>query len=422
MAGLSPVMDLKVKYAKNKHQILFHEDLTSKYLHLSTGYGGGKSHALVMKLIQLSIKNRDYNGGLVCPSYADFKRDMMVLIEEICDRNRIKFRYHKTEHWYSFPWTSGKIYIATGEKALKGPNWAFACINELTLLEFERFREVIARVRLKKASYPQIASCGTPEGLLTGFYSFFIENPGPNTRIIYGSTDDNLHNLNADYISSLETAYDQRQLEAFRHGRFVNMQGNRFYYSYSHETNSCLTKEDQGNPILVSCDFNVDPMVATIWQWQMDGSIHAVNEIVLKENADTNKLATALKARGYTPERTEIYPDPAGNARSTKGQPDIVILRNHGFFNIKVRSKAPPFRRRQLNVNNLFEKRKLFINIKACPTMHRDLLLCTQDQVTLEKEKSSPELTHSSDGLDYMADILFEFSGKKPETSIYKLR
>lgn len=414
---------LKLVYKKNRHQDIFHNDVATKFLHLSGGYGSGKSFALIQKMFWLSWKNRHFNGGLVCPSYAEFKRDIMILIEEICERNRIKYKYHKTEHWYRFPWSNGRIFVATGEKQIKGPNWAFAVINELTLLPFERYREVIARVRLKKARYPQIASCGTPEGLLTGFYSFFIEQPDPRAKVVYGSTDDNLVNLSDDYVQSLESAYDQRQLEAYRHGQFVNILGNRFYYCYDpqrHDNKDLV--EDPDAPVLVSMDFNVDPMVATIWQWQSDGSIGAVDEIVLKLNADTNKMAQALMARGYHPDRTTIFPDPAGNARSTKGQPDVVILKNHGYYNIKVRSQAPPFRRRQLNVNNLMEKLRVRLNIKKCPALHRDWLLCTQDLVTLEKEKSSPELTHSSDGADYMFDILFEFSGYKPQTSVFKLR
>lgn len=414
-------MNAKIIYKKNKHQQIFHEDVKTKFLHLSGGYGCGKSFALIQKMFWLSWKNRHFNGGLVCPSYADFKRDIQILIEDICEKNRIKYKYHKTEHWYRFPWSKGRIFVATGEKPLKGPNWAYAVVNELTLLNFERFREIISRVRVKKSRYPQIATCGTPEGLLTGYYSFFIESPADNVRVVYGSTDDNMQNLSEDYIRSLESAYDKRMLEAYRHGQFVNIQGNRFYYSYSEKNYGNEIHEDEG-PVLISMDFNVDPMVATIWQWQIDGSLCAVNEIVLKQNADTNKMATALKERGYTPERVEIFPDPAGRARSTKGQPDLVILKNHGFDNIRVRSSAPPFRKRQLNVCNLFDKLKLKVNTKMCPWLHRDLLLVTQDPSTLEKEKSSPELTHSSDGLDYLCDLIFEFSGKKPESNIFKLR
>lgn len=412
----------RILYKQNKHQQIFHSDLETKFLHLSGGYGSGKTFGLIQKTFQLSRLNRNLNGGLVCPSFADFKRDVMVLIEEVCDQNRIKYKYHKTEHWYRFPWSSGRVFVATAEKPLKGPNWAFAAINELTLLPFDRYREVISRVRLKKASHPQIASCGTPEGLLSGYYKFFIEEPNKRSKVIYGSTDDNLINLNEDYLQDLESAYDSVALQAYRHGAFLNIQGNRFYYSFADEKNLCQSTENSDEPVLISMDFNVDPMVATIWQWQQGGTLDAVDGIVLPQNADTKKMCVAMMQRGYTPDRVTIFPDPAGNARSTKGQPDLVILRNAGYDNIKVRSVAPPFRKRQLNVNNLLEKGTIRVNKKLAPFMYRDFLLCTQDIVTLEKEKSSPELTHASDGADYMLDLLFEFSGRKPQSYQTKIR
>lgn len=416
-------MKLEIKCKLNPSQQELINDMTTKYLHLSGGYGSGKTTGLTHKLFKLSWKNRDINGGLVCPSYADFKRDVKLSIEQECDLNKIKFFYHNSEHWYQFPWSQGKIFVATAEKPLKGPNWGFALINELTLIPFERYRETIARVRVKRARYPQIASCGTPEGLLTGYYKFFIEEPDASSKVLYASTDENLHNLSGDYIKSLQSAYDQRQLEAYRHGKFINSIGNRFYYSYDPEKNNDVnTKEDLNFPVMVSMDFNVDPMVANVWQWQNSGALASVGEIILRENADTNKMAQALIARGYTPDRTEIYPDPAGQSRSTKGQPDVVILKNHGFYNIKVRPAAPPFRKRQLNVCNLFEKQKIVINPKSCPWLHRDLLLCTQDQVSLIKDKSSPELTHNSDAMDYLMDIVFEFSGRKPQSGQFRIR
>lgn len=416
-------MNQRIRYKQNPHQKIFHQDDDAKFLHLSGGYGSGKTFGLVQKAFKLMIRNRHLPGGLVCPSYSDFKRDVMETIDQVCMENKINYFYHKGEHWYKFPWSRGKLFIATAEKQIKGPNWAFALINELTLIPFDRYREIIARVRLKKAVKPQIASCGTPEGLLSGYYQFFIENPQMGAKVVYGSTLDNKENLSDDYIESLRSAYDDRMLKAYMEGEFINTLGGRFYYNYDQKLNvDNSVHEDANYPVLISMDFNVDHMAATVWQWQNDGSLCAVGELILKNNADTNKMALALKSSGYTPERTTIYPDPAGNARSTKGQPDVQILKNHGFYDIKVRSAAPLFRKRQLNVNNLFDKRKIKINMSMCPGLHRDLLLCTQDPETLEKEKSAPDLTHSSDGMDYLMDLVFPYSGTKPISSVFSVR
>lgn len=415
-------MALHLKYMRNPHQKEFHEDVTSMYLHMSGGYGSGKSFALIPKFIQLMDLNKDLPGGLVCPSYTDFMTDMNPAIEEFMDKKQIKFKYHKTEHWYKFPWSKAKLYVKSAEKQIKGPNWAFAVINEVTLIDFARYQEIIARVRLKMATHPQIASNGTPEGLFSGYYDFFIENPRKGARVIYGDTRDNLQNLSSSYVESLHQAYDERMLEAYMSGKFISMVGNAFYYSYSDKNVDSTMVEKEDYPVFITMDFNVDPMVATIWQYQADGSLGAVNEIILKQNADTNKMCTAMVSRGYVPDRVSIFPDPAGNARSTKGRPDNVILKEHGYYDIRVKGAAPNFRKRQLNVNNLLEKVRLKVNKLKCPWMHRDLLLCAQNTITLEKMKDNPELTHSSDGLDYMCDILFPFSGAKPSGSVVKIR
>lgn len=419
-------MILKWDYKKSQSQSDFQTDLMSAFLHFSAGFGAGKSYALCMKLFQLSYLNRPYAGGLMATSYQDFMRDIYPMIDELCFKHKIQYHYHKTQHWYKFPWSRGKVYVVTAENKIRGPNWAFGLINELTLIDFSRFQDFIGRVRVKGAKHPQIASCGTPEGVLTGYYDFFIDKKSPNVKVVYGNTMDNADNLSPAYIESLKLAYDEKTLEAYMAGKFINMTGNQFYYAFNTERNEDRSLAlDDGN-VHCAMDFNVDYMSATLWNLRSDSKglpkIIGADEIVLEQNADTKKMAEALFARGYDPDRTIIYPDPAGNARSTKGQPDIEILKQAGFYNIKVRTKAPPMRRRQLNVCNLLEKGRIVYNPLKMPNLRKDFLLVEQDKVTLEKVKKNPALTHTSDGVDYMCDILFPFSGNKPSSQVYQLR
>ncbi len=132
-------------------------------------------------------------------------------------------------------------------------------------------------------------------------------------------------------------------------------------------------------------------------------------------------MIQALAARGYTPSNSVIYPDPAGQARSTKGQPDIVILRQAGFH-VEHKSRAPSFRTRQLNVNNLLDKGLIQFNPDLMPDVRKDFEGVEQDKVTLEKKKTNPNLTHFSDGVDYLCDILFPFTGDRKQISEVKIR
>ena len=415
----------RIKYKRNKHQQEFHSDIESKRLHLSSGFGGGKTYALIMKMLQLTKLNRDVHGGLMCPSYTEFTKDVKPLAEMIFDENRIPYNYHGQEHYYSFPWTKGKVYVVSARDKIRGPNWGFAVVNELTLCPLVRYKEILGRVRVKKAKVPQVASVGTPEGMASEYYDYMIENPRDNFRIIYGDTRDNLQNLTEDYVNDLVQDYDSVMQDAYIRGLWVNMSGNRFYYSYEPDRNDDPTIEyNPYSTVHISLDFNVDPMAAVCWHY--DGRhIKAFDEITLENidgGADTKKMAQAILARGYEPDSVIIYPDPAGNARSTKGQPDIKQLRECGFHNIRVKTKAPGMRTRQLNVNNLLEKGVIKLHPGKCKRLRKDLLSVEQNTVTLEKDKKNPALTHHSDGMDYMCDILFPFSGNRNRSTVQRFR
>jgi hypothetical protein len=428
-----------MRYKRNPHQAEFHEDVTSKFLHLSSGFGGGKSFAVVQKTFQLSYLNKNIPGGIVVPSIADFKKDLLPLFEEILETNRIRYRYHATDKWFKFPWSSAKAHVATAEKKIRGPNWGWCTINELTLIAHERYKEAIGRVRIKKATHPQIASSGTPEGTAHWAYETFVDQPIKNSRIIYGDTRNNLLNLNDDYVDALESSYDEIMLDAYLKGLFVNMTGKRFYYAYDPAKNDNKSIEQiPGEEVHVSLDYNVSPMVATLWNIfpvrTKNGTplIHpngqpllkcqAFDSIVIEDGADTAKMCKAFDAYGLDPSTTTIYPDPAGRNRSTQGPPDNTILKNHGWHKIRVRLSAPQFRKRQLNVCNLLAKVLIQIHPVKCRPLKRDFEAVEQDKVTYDKIKDNPKLTHASDGADYMFDILFPLSGKKPESRTTKIR
>lgn len=407
----------------NKHQQQFFFDKHHKLLHLSTGFGGGKTFVLCQKLLQLSFANAPHPGGLVAPDFKEFKRDVLPEMEKILEDNDIAYTYHKTEHWFQFPWTAGKLFVLSADKKIRGPNWAYAGINEVTLIPLVRYKEVIGRVRVKGAPQPQIISVGTPEGFASEYHDYFIENPPNNLKIIYGATDDNADNLADDYIKTLEESYDTKMIEAYRKGLWVNMAGSLFYYAYNPLKNEDENIEPQKNAgFLCSMDFNVDPFCATLWQY--DGyKIYGVDQVELKgsEGYSTKNMIQALISRGYRPDNTVIYPDPAGKQRDTKGKPDVVQLREAGFA-VNVRNAAPSFRTRQLNVNNLLDKGRIVINPKRCKGLKRDFQGVEQDILTLEKKKSNLSLTHFSDGLDYMTDILFPFKAPVKQSTVERFR
>lgn len=400
----------------------FFDDDHTKFLHLSAGYGFGKTRSLVYKLLKLSILNAPYDGGLIVPSYADFTRDVKVAIDDVCNEHSIPYEFHGSEHRYTFPWSSGCLRVFTAEKKLRGPNLAYAGINEVTLISLERYREVIGRVRIKDAPYPQIVSSGTPEGLSSDYYEIFVEKPMKNSRCLYGDTRDNAHNLNPNYIQSLFDTYPHAMIDAYMKGLWVNLAGNRFYFEYDPKKNDEINKPDDDLPFLIGMDFNVAYLSASIWQMWGDRMV-GMDEIVLEggEGFKVDNMITALKARGYGPKNCIICPDPAGKSRNTSGKTEVEIL-EHAGYTVKTRSAAPRFRERQINMNNLFEKKRIVINPVTMPKTKKDFMAVEMDVVTLEKVKRNPKLTHLSDGADYLIDLYFPFMNHRTKNDVVRIR
>tara|TARA_R100000655_G_scaffold91655_1_gene132534 strand:+ start:2545 stop:3747 length:1203 start_codon:yes stop_codon:yes gene_type:complete len=158
------------------------------------------------------------------------------------------------------------------------------------------------------------------------------------------------------------------------------------------------------------CDFNVDFMSAVLCTQYTDGTIHYYDEIRLK-NSNTEQMARKMKA---IEPNIEVYPDPAGSARSTtSNRSDHHILKDYGFL-IRAK-KAHPSHIDRLNALN----RKL-LDAEGNVTMTIDskckYLIKDLEQVQRDKkggiDKSNMELTHSLDACSYAISYKFPVISK----------
>lgn len=400
----------------------FYHDDTTRFLHLSGGYGSGKTTVLAHKLLKLSILNAPYDGGLVVPTFADFKNDFLPVIEGILEDNGIDFEYHGTDHKFKFPWSKGFLRVFTADKKIRGMNVAFIGVNELCLISKERYLEAIGRVRIKQAKFPQVVSSSTPEGYASPYYNIFVENPWRGSKILYMNTMENAHNLDPNYIQSLKDSYPKQLIDAYLHGLWVSLSGNRFYYAYSPDANDKINEPDWDNQFYCAMDQNVDPFCASIWQ-RVGNKFLGIEEIKLSggDGFRVENMTSALKARGYTGRNTIICPDPTAKNRSVNGAPVREILEREGY-QVIMRNVAPRFRERNINMNKHFEKKLIEINPKTMTGLKKDLIAVEMDQVNFEKSKKNQELTHFSDGLDYFIDCYSPFNSHRTSNSVSKIR
>jgi hypothetical protein len=392
-------------------------------------HNSGKSHVGVRKAIQLSALNQGHPGGFLCPSYSDFRKDIKPLFEEILEEHMglqegNHWWFHKTHKEYRFAWNKKPLYIFTGENPIAGPNLAYCVINEYSLMKWERINEMLRRVRVAGAKYKQKVLVGTPEDT-HGWLEEFIENqqnenetnPG-HFRLVYADTREN-HHVDADYRRQLELMLDDQQLKVFAGGQIVKLGSDYFYYSYSDSENVEEFEEDPLAPIHVALDFNVGKMCASFNQIKFingQKKLFCFDELKLTGNSNTYTMRDALLAR-YPRERMIITCDASGKNRSSAAvetlMSDVAILRDKGL-QVRFKTVNLGFRHRQLLMNGLFHNKHMIIS-KKCKEVRRDFKTVKQIKATFEKDKKNEELTHFSDGLDYLCD--FEF--KLPERTNY---
>lgn len=409
---------VKVKYQKNSPQSLFHKDTVSKYLVYAAGLGSGKTYGLCMKMLQLSVLNKDVAGGLLCPSYSDYKKDILPTFQEIFEENGLTghVRIHHTDKTIYFPWSKAPLYIFTGEKPIAGPNLGYCGINEFSLIQWDRINEMMRRVRVKEAKYAQRCFAGTPEDI-HGWFEDFVESneDNPDFRLIKGKTTDNPH-LDPEYVEHLRRTLDPIQFRLFAEGELVNMNSQAFYYAYDPKKNHHPCEFIEGETIYINIDFNVGNMNASVCH-KIDDVSYFFDEIVLKEySSDTYAMINEILKRYSKWKRYLVITcDFSGSARKTTGAPDVVVLRQaFGTELVRYRKRGNvPLRKRQVLVNGLLANEKILINPKKCPTLIKDLRKVRQKNDDFIKEKTNPDLTHQSDTLDYYCDFEYELQTRQ---------
>ena len=147
---------------------------------------------------------------------------------------------------------------------------------------------------------------------------------------------------------------------------------------------------------------------------------HFFDEIKLEsaglKYADTEKLGIAIKNR-YPIEDIIVTCDAAGNSRKTSGISDVQALEALGFT-VRFTRTNPRLRERQLLVNGLCAHSRIKIDPK-CKHLIKDFSKVQQNKADFTKVKDKDhQLTHMSDGADYLLNWEFNLGLKKRSRTI----
>jgi len=210
-------------------------------------------------------------------------------------------------------------------------------------------------------------------------------------------------------IESARRTLDPRTFRQEFEASFEGATG-RVYYAYQAEKHmDSRIQLDPALPIVLSCDFNVDPCIWVLAQTN-GREVFVFDEIALRNTNTLEMGREFLRRYGAHKGGIIVYGDSAGSARSTTGKTDYVILAELGLSTQRIRRSNPPVKDRVNAVNsmleNVREERRLFHHPR-CRYLKKDFesVVWTGDGASIDK--SNFERTHASDALGYFIEYEF---------------
>jgi Terminase large subunit, T4likevirus-type, N-terminal/Terminase RNaseH-like domain len=393
--------------------------LLNKYRAFVAGFGSGKTFVGCMAQCIHVWEHPRVNQGYFAPTYPLIRDIFYPTIEEVAYGFGLRVEImesNKEVHFYRGNQYRGTTICRSMDKpnSIIGFNIGNALIDEFDVLEIPKamqaWRKIIARMRYKKDGLRNgIDITTTPEGF-RATHKLFVDDVSArpalatNYGLVQASTYDNEANLPPNYIDSLIEAYTAELAQAYIDGQFVNLTSGTVYRNFDRKR--CASDETirAKEPLFIGMDFNVMKMAATVYVQRPNGW-HAVAE--LKDIFDTPDMVRTIKERWQVlGHRIVVYPDPTGKNRETMdaSKSDIALLHQAGF-DVRANHSSPAIKDRVNSTNKRFELGKLFVNVRACPTVANCLERQAYDDNGEPDKKAG--FDHQNDATSY--PIVYEF-------------
>ncbi len=366
-------MSKTIKLKATQPQADFH-NLETKYSLFVSGFGAGKSEALINQAIIDASESPQALIGLYAPT-TDLAR--LILAPRLCarlDEIGLEYVYNKVENTVKVKGGQfGSFILRTLDRPerIVGYETYRSHIDELDTLPFQKasdaWNKVIARNRQRpkgiKEPFNRVSAYTTPEGFKFAHHRW-VTYKNKLYGMIKASTRSNPF-LPADYIDALVDTYPAELVKAYIDGEFVNLTSGTVFRSYDRQAHDSNVRPSQEDVLFIGMDFNIDHMAATIWVRR--GDKHIVGDEI-SDAYNTPAVIDIIRAR-YPNNRVIVYPDSSGKSRDTRGgasESDIALLQEAGF-ECRFRPTNPRIKDRVMAMNKALEDGKIRVNATACP-------------------------------------------------------
>lgn len=399
------------------------------------GFGSGKTASIPLRWLSLiywraNTQNKRCKMMIIEPTKEMVRDVLLPVLDEFFDRHGIEHSYHKTYFNYTIKIKrNGLVFRYTAwlrssdtPEALTGKT-----VTDIIIDEFDKkhpiehqqkvWNECISRIR--KADYGTCAIVTTPEGYKYTYELYKEPYMGIAKKgfyLIKAKTYENKF-LPSDYVESLYSQYSAELVKQYIEGEFVNVTQGKVYYAYDRDINNTSRGYRDDLPIILSVDFNVNPMHWVIIQNE-NGKDYVIDEL-FERNTTTRYMAEKIAAKYGKNKLYLIYGDYYGNSNDTRSlTTDYDIISSILPNNIKSVKPNPAVVDRINAVNGRLKNSKgehhLFVNSANCPMLTLDFEQVVWDEKKREiDKKSNSDRTHGTDALGYYIEYKYSLKGSQ---------
>lgn len=407
-------------------QTEFVSNFKDQFIAFVGGNRCGKTFGGSEKVFLLSeINGREKSTNILCvePTYEMAIQTLKPAIENIFEYYGVDISYNGSEHKFTIPeFNNSLIYLRSGDRPqrIESGKYSAVWVDEPAQCKKEVFQRIITRLNDKDAIVKQILLTGTPEGL--NHYYKEITRTDPKTgkqiyKVILGSVDEIKLNAGEDHIGRLESNLDPLVLREKLYGDFLNTTSGRVYYAFEEKHVIDSYEINYGLPVIISCDFNVNPCIFNLHQIVGD-KVYTFHEFV-KYNANTpymcDDLESYFKSRPQFP-AYHFYGDYTSTAQRTTATSwtDWAIIENR-FKNYpgyrKFLVPNPHVKERVETQNGMFAHDRHKI-LRVCKYLIDDFRQVVWDKNGHDLDGSDKDRTHASDGTGYFLNKKFGINKK----------
>jgi phage terminase large subunit len=408
------------------------------------GGGSGKSYAIAEKKVKKIVSHEYVKEIILRKNFVSLKDSCYALLQRVIVNENLQDDFYFTTSPLEI------LYIPTGNKflfrgmkdekdrekvkSIVDPTGAW--MEEANEFDREDLTQINLRVRGGNLTPKDIDISFNPIDEDHWLKDRFFDNPTDpdNTYILRTTYKDNAQFLDSEYIDELEKLIneDENLYNIYTLGQWgtIDARG-RIYKSFDATQNICEYKYNDDLPIILCCDFNVDPM-----KWaliQNVGGIDYIFDELVKADTDTESMVSdLLKTYGHT--QYEIYGDYSGTFRHTSSRTtDYDIIKQYipnAAINIQ---PNPPVIERINTMNwrlrNKTGKRSLMFDKKAVHSI-ADMKRVKFKEGTREEDKNLEKydgrnpinsLVHISSAIGYYLVYKYSIKGK-PSVTISRAR